>query len=128
MLNKKTIFYDLNHSRSQRGATTILLAFFVMNVLLLISLAAASIAILNIKMLEGIADPVLAFYAADAAAEKCLYELRVLADGSGCGADPGSTSASLYGGTVIPVATRAGNIITSVGKFKETQRKVEVSF
>jgi len=125
MLNKKTI-QKLSYFKAQKGATTIMLAFFIMNVLLITSLTTASIMIFDIKMSAEIANSIPAFYAADSAAEKCLYQARILADNLECNANPGSTSVSLYGGTVVTGATRVGSVITSVGQFVGTQRKVEI--
>ena len=127
MLNEK-IKNKWECSNLQKGATTILLAFFIMSILLIISLTAAGIMIFDIKMSAEIANSMSAFYAADAAAEKCLYQARILSDGTGCNPDPGSTSVSLYGGTVVPVATRTDGTIRSTGQFQGTQREVELNW
>jgi len=128
MSSRKTII-DTKYFNGQKGATTILLAFFVMNVLLITSLTAASVMIFDIKMSADIANSIPAYYAADAAAEKCLYQMRIIDDGiTGCSADGGSASVSLYSGTVMPSATRASSKINSIGQYKGTQRKVEVSW
>lgn len=126
---KGKVSKKFTYFKTQKGATTILLAFFVMNVLLITSLTAANVMVFNIKMSADIANSIPAYYAADAAAEKCLYQMRIIVDGvTGCSADGGLTSVSLYGGTVTPVATRASSKITSVGQYKGTQRKVEISW
>ncbi len=121
MSSKKTIFNGLNRAESQRGATAILLSFFVMNILLLVSLTAASIMVFNIKMSAEIADSVPAFYAADAGSEGCLYQTRIL--GFGCG-----FNMSLGNSATVNAWGVAGNKINSRGTYKAASRTIEVSW
>ena len=112
---------------SQRGATTILLAFFVMGILLMMALAAASIMVYQIQMSKEIANSVVAFYAADAGAEKCLYQARKGAAGEGC-AEIGNLVQMTLGNSAVSQAVRNGDgKIVSSGSFGGTKRSVELS-
>lgn len=122
MFNKKIIFSELGQAGYQRGATAILLAFFIMNILLLVSLTAASIMIFNIRMSAEIADSVPAFYAADAGSELCLYQMRILGSGF-C-----SVSATLSNGATISASNTAGNKINSKGTYKAASRNIEIAW
>jgi len=112
---------------NQKGATTILIAFFVMNVILMIAFSAAGVMIYEIKMSQTIADSVPAFYAADAGAEKCLFEARRLEDGAGCNTIGGEAAIILdNGGTAT--AARSANQIESNGTYADTKRSVEITW
>ncbi|MFH1712567.1 MAG: hypothetical protein ABH896_00040 [Candidatus Jacksonbacteria bacterium] len=121
MSNKKTIFYGSGHLGAQRGATTILLAFFIMNVLLLISLTAANIMIFDIRMSAEIANSVPAFYAADAGSEWCLYQVRILE------AVPCSVAKTLSNGATFN-ATSGANLVNSAGTYGNIKRDIEVTW
>lgn len=113
--------------QEQKGATTILLAFFVMNVLLIIGLTAGSVMMLDIKMSAEIANSIPAFYAADAAAEKCLYQARYLSDNLECNRNVGAASVSLTNGASA-TASRQNVRINAAGNFGQTRRSLELSW
>ena len=125
MRNQKLKFPKLNF-KEERGATTILLSFFVMSTLLMIALTAASIMIYQIQMSKEIANSVPAFYAADAGAEKCLYQARLEVDE--CAVIGGSVSSVLDNGAQFSATRSAGNKIISWGIFNNTKRQVEITW
>lgn len=63
----------------ERGATTIIIAVLITSVILTIALAATAIIVSEINMSQQLADSIPAYYAAEAGAEKCLYQARCAA-------------------------------------------------
>ncbi len=124
------MFNKLKKIFSQRGATTILLAFFVMSVLLMMALTAAGIMIYQIQMSKEAASSVPAFFAADAGAEKCLYQARKLATNSGddCTKQGQTIEILLDNGARGFAEWKAENQIQAWGFFGSTQRQVELSW
>ena len=115
--------------KNQRGATTVLIAFFVMSAILMIAFSAAGIMIYEIKMSQTVANSVPAFYAADAGAEKCLYEARRLDEGSGgCSSIGGTTSISLSNGATVTATRKTVNKIESSGNYSDTKRSIETNW
>ena len=97
-----------------------MLAFFIMNILLLVSLTAASITIYDIKMSAEIADSVPAFYAADAGSELCLYQVRI--SGIVC-----SAAMTLSNGATVSASSDANKVLSG-GIYKNVSRKIEVTW
>lgn len=120
---------ELNRlSDDQRGATAILLAFFVMNILLMMALTTAGIMIYQIQMSKEIANSVPAFYAADAGAEQCLYQVRRGAPGVGCANVGGSVLVNLGNGASGQATLSSSNKINAFGVFGGTRRSVELTW
>lgn len=115
-----------NNLRSQSGATTILLAFFVMSVLLMMALTAASIMIYQIQMSKETANSIMAFYAADAGAEKCLYQARKGEAGVGCAVSDVFIQLTLNNTATAQASVSSGDKIISSGSFGGTRRNVEL--
>jgi len=114
----------------EQGATTIMLAFFVMSALLMVSLTASGIMIYQIQMSRDIANSIPAFYAADAGAEECLYQARKEVDNQECNKNNGDLSPSpgiLSNGAQFD-ANRQNKTITAWGTFGGTRRKVELTW
>ena len=106
---------------SQQGAISILLAVLLLAELSIIGLGISLLAIQQLKLSGQVGQSVVAYYAAEAGAERCLYEAR---KGTGsCPAigslDNGASYATTYNGT---------DTITSIGQFKSTNRKVELTW
>ncbi|MBU3901269.1 hypothetical protein KKF25_01350 [Patescibacteria group bacterium] len=120
---------ELNRlSDDQRGATAILLAFFVMNILLMMALTTAGIMIYQIQMSKEIANSVSAFYAADAGTEQCLYQVRRGAPGVGCANVGGSVLVNLGNGASGQATLSSSNKINAFGVFGGTRRSVELTW
>ena len=62
--------------QNQKGATSVLIVTFILSIILLVSLSAATIMLAEIKMSRQLTDSIPAFYAADSGAERCLYQAR----------------------------------------------------
>jgi hypothetical protein len=108
-----------------KGAVTILLSVLLLSILLVIGLGVSALMLQQIKLSGQIGKSVVAFYAADSGAEKCLYDVRQLSAGS-CpysgvplDFDSQATYTTSYNGT---------NQITSIGQFRGAGRKVELSW
>lgn len=110
---------------AQRGAISIILAILLLNVVTVVGLTIALLIFQQLKMSGQTGRSVVAFYAANAGAERCLY--RVRKDGEidcpftdeALDFDPNAMYTTVYNGS---------NQITSVGRFGITSRKVELSW
>lgn len=112
----------------QRGQTAILMALFVLSVLILIALAASGVMVMEIKMTRQISDSVPAFYAADAGAERCLYQARRGAAGDPCFASPYTpiNNITLGNNATFSVIRVSDKEIDATGDYLQTTRSVEV--
>lgn len=130
--------------KNQKGAATILIAYFILMILLLVSLTAATIIVFEIRMSREIANSIPAFYAADAGAERCLFQTRCAVSGSpsaeciaevgsglngGCASVGNSINFTLDNTAQVTQAKRTlNNQIQSNGLFSGTNRKVELDW
>lgn len=112
---------------AERGATTLIITFFVLTTILMIALTAASVMVFEIRMAKEIGDSIPAFYASDAAAEKCLYQARRLDDDLECNRTVGATSVTLDNGASA-TAERQNARINASGTFAQTRRSVELDW
>lgn len=113
---------------NQRGQASILLAFLVLTVVLTIGLGLSALAFKQIKTMREVSFSVEALYAADAGAEKCLYQVRQEI-GSGCDVSGGgTTSMELSPGLSFIAKKEAGLLINSKGTYKTTSRKIELTW
>lgn len=107
----------------QKGAISIILALIILSATLVISLGVAGLMIAQSKMAIQASKSIKAFYAADAGAEWCLYQLR---KGEDCLLPPG---APLDNGATWEVAVQDGVkswTIQSTGRYGDTSRRIEV--
>lgn len=112
----------------QRGASAILLSFFVLSVILLIALTAAAIMIYELKMSREIAYSIPAFFAADAGAEQCLYQVRNLSsDGCGVAGNP-AIQVDLSNGATVEFERQIPNQAISRGTYLGVNRKIEIDW
>jgi hypothetical protein len=141
-------YLSLIKFRGQKGAMAILFSFFVLIIVMLISLTVASVMAFEIKMTREIANSTPAFYAADAGAERCLYQSRCgllvtptpeCTDAAeiGAGLDQGCATVGsaialpyvLGNGARVTEAIRSlSNQIVAQGFYSSTNRKVEISW
>lgn len=119
---------------NQEGQTAIILALLVLSVILTISLGLSALALNQIKTMRAVSFSVEALYAADAGAEKCLYDVR-RGTGQGCDGAGGTRAGSLDNGSTYSVekTVDTGQIppvdyIRSLGQYQTTSRKVELSW
>lgn len=110
---------------SQKGAASILLSVLILSSLLAIGLGISALMFQQIKMSGQSGQSVVAFYAADAGAERCLYEVRKNAAVS-CP----YTDISLDFNSLAKYTTtyNGSDTITSIGQFMDANRKVELSW
>jgi len=115
---KKNIF-------QQQGAISILLAVLLLAELSVISLGIATLTIKQIRMSGQVGQSVVAYYAAEAGAERCLYDIRK----SGAVSCPYTdVSLSFDSNAKYSTSYNGSDTITSIGQFKDTNRKVELSW
>lgn len=120
-------FLQKTLKEKQQGAMEILLSILVLNVMLIIGLGISVLMLSQIKMTTETGQSVVAFYAADAGAELCLYQARIGSEA--CSSAGGVVSGTLLGGRAFYSAVRANdNKITSFGQSGKTSRKVELTW
>lgn len=118
----------------QQGDISIFIAILLLSQLLVIGLGVSFLILNQLKMSVQTSQSVLAFYAADSGAERCLLQVRK-ATGTGCD-DPDAfpsrtTSGTLTNGSSYTAEYFPGlRQITSIGRdySQKTTRKVEVTW
>ena len=108
--------------KTKQKGVSLYLALLIMAILLSIGLGISAILFGQIKIIRGIGDSVVAFYAADTGIEEVLYKgsdvSGVLENGASY-----STQILLSG----PGCTAPNYCIKSVGIFKESRRAIEIT-
>lgn len=117
MRNLKSLIFNL---KSNRGVS-LYLALLIMTVLLSIGFGISAILFSQIKIIRGIGDSVVAFYAADTGIEEVLYRGGAVSGNLENGASY-STRVLAPG----PDCTATNYCIISKGSFKETKRAIEI--
>src|SRR3989339_279901 len=92
-MNKRKKLKKLN---SQAGDTAILTTVLILSAVLSLGLILTGAVIKNLSLSFDFRDSIRALYAADAASEKCLYEIKIRS--GDCAATGGITSVSLSNG------------------------------
>jgi len=109
----------------QKGVISILLSILILSVVLVIALGISFLMLQQIKMSGQIGHSVVAFYAAEAGAERCLYEVRK----NGASSCPFSDVPLDFNSNAKYSTSYNGlNTITSIGQFFGTSRKVELTW
>lgn len=113
--------------QTSKGATAILLTVLILSGILIIGLAVASLMMAEIKMAGQVGQSVPAYYAADAGAERGLYEVLnktgpIYNNGQG----QNLVSVTLDNGASYEVIWDGGAKLTSLGKYQQTRRKIEI--
>lgn len=109
-------------TNNQKGVS-LLLTLLIMAALLVIALAVSRLSLGEIKLARDIPSSLIAYYAAEAGIERAIYEERIQGGASNisdCSVNLDNQSS--YGTQV------AGNIIRSIGCYKNIRRAIEVSF
>ena len=115
---------------SQKGAVSIILAVLLLSVLLVIGLGISILMIQQIKMSGQAGRSVVAYYAAEAGAEKCLYEVRKN-EAVSCPDDANWVqldTVSPFNEAYYKTTYNGSDTIESTGRFRGTTRKVEASW
>ena len=114
-----------NHQlQTTNKGVSLYLALMIMFILIAIGLGVSLIIVSQMKMIRGMADSVVAFYAADTGIEKSLY--LNLKEGQSGAIDP----AEPVGGATYKVIAEISGLTKSwksVGAFSGTKRAVEIS-
>ena len=109
----------------QKGVITILLSVLILGVVSVITLGISFLMFQQIKLSRQIGHSVVAFYAADAGAERCLYEVRKNGAGACLFND---VQLDFDGNAKYSTSYDGSDEITSIGQFIDTSRKVELTW
>ena len=110
--------------KNSKKGVSLYLALMIMFILLAIGLGVSLIIVSQMKMMKGMGDSVIAFYAADTGIERALYEKRVNnVDWSGFGTVGGADYTVDY--IVGPPATWKSK--GSFGSFAKVKRAIEIT-
>lgn len=117
----------------QKGATAILLSVLVLSSLLVIGLGYPTLIIIQLKMSRAVKESTQAFYAADAGAELCLYQVKKgISEGCFSTTNGGSIAGTLLinGATYSAESQKTGPTwtINSLGQYGATSRKIFISW
>ena len=108
--------------KNSKKGVSLYLALMIMFILLAIGLGISLIIVSQMKMMKGMGDSVVAFYAADTGIEHSLYNKRVKGE-------TGEISDTPLGEASYEITKIFGeNIWQSVGTFKGVKRAVEISY
>lgn len=121
------------YKNKNKGAVSILLSLLVLSGLLIIGSGVSYLMIGQIKMSSEAGRSVVALYAADAGAEKCLYQIRK-EEGVGCDGLAKNITGTVgdegfeadYDTTYYDAESPVH--IRSLGQFGEVSRKLELEF
>ena len=126
------MFIKKMFKNSQKGVS-IFLAVLLISVLLAIGIGIAAILVAQMRMLKGMGDSVIAFYAADTGVERVLYEDPDFGDPPTEQILEGSlANGATYRVTKIPKPSCPPPLpqnycIKSIGTFKDVRRAIEVT-
>jgi len=115
--------YQRQSASSNKGVS-ILLTVLIMSVILAIGLGLSIILIQQTKMMVGIGNSVVAFYAADSGIEKSLYDI-LKKGGTGNVSENWGLNYG-YQVTVTPCGSKS--CVKSIGTYRETKRAIEVEY
>ncbi len=116
----------LRSTNKKRGAAAILLAVLIASVVLLIGMSMSSIVISELKLSRGIGESIVAIYAADSGAEKCLFNIKN--DIAPC-RDLNITDSGVLDNQATYQVVRTGSTsLTSLGVSRGISRKVQLSW
>jgi hypothetical protein len=111
-------FSIFNFQFSKKGVS-LYLALVIMFILIAIALGVSLIIVSQMKMMKGVGDSVVAFYAADTGIEQTLYQVRV---GGGWSGDISGS----VGGASYYVTSPASDTYRSKGGFANVKRAIEI--
>jgi len=112
----------------QKGIS-LYIAFMVMTILLAIALGLSTIFISQTKMLKGMGNSVIAFYAADAGIEKILMNRTSPSDIPETLLSNGATyQVIVTAGGTRDCSAQNNYCIKSIGTYQETRRAIEIIY
>jgi len=118
----------LKNLNSEEGVVSIIFGILLLSMLLVISSTVFILMFQQLKMSRQTGYSVVAFYAAEAGAEKCLYQIRNNT-GAGCDISGGGTINEIFSNQANYQTVYNGSTeINSVGRFLGTTRKVKLTW
>lgn len=120
--------FKLNRKGGEEGAISILLSLLMLSMLLSIGLGVSVLMFQQIKMTIQSGQSVVAFYAADAGAEECFYQVN---QETTIGCDDGLTatiSCSLDNGATCSAEYDGEGSIISTGRYGNADRALELNW
>ena len=105
----------------QKGVS-LYLAVVIMSILSAVVLGLVSLSISGIKMVSGLENSVMSFYAANTGIEHSLYSIRKQGELGEVSGDLGEANYS------VSVSSNDEEIIKSVGTYRGTKRVIEVRY
>jgi len=117
-----------------RGQVAIILSIMILSMLLAIALGISTLLVQQLQLTRDMGDSVIAFYAADSGAEKCLYDIWNGKTGAtSCYIDDNhgrTVTQTLQANPLIQftVTFNAPGNIQSRGDYKSTSRKLDLNF
>jgi len=113
----------MNNGLSQKGAVSIVLAVLLLSILLVIGLSVSALMLQQIRLSGQSGQSVIAFYAAEAGAERCLYEVRKGSNSCFWIDEPLDIPLTKYS-----VDYNGTNLIESRGEHGRTVRRLELGW
>jgi uncharacterized protein (UPF0333 family) len=112
---------------SQKGATSILFGLLLLGMLFVISLTISILMLQQVKLSRQSGLSVVAFYAAESGAEKCLFQIK---NSTGVGCDNTGQISDILDNLASYEAEydSVNSKITSSGYFKGANRKIEIDW
>ena len=118
----------LKNINFQKGAVSILFSILLLSLLMIISSSIFILMFQQMKMSRQTGHSVVAFYAAESGAERCLYQVRNNTE-TGCDILGGGTISGILSSQANYQTTYNGsNEINSVGKYLEAARKLRLTW
>lgn len=120
--------FNINH-KNQKGVA-LYLTMMILSVLMAVILTMISMAISQIKVIHTLNDSIIAFYAADTGIERVLYAIFQEGYVPSKGECPLSYGGILENGATyeVCVSDNSASVIFSTGSYKETKRRIEITF
>ena len=113
---------------SQKGAVTVVLTVMILNVLLVIGLGVGVLIFQQIKSSLQAGESVIAFYAAETGAERCLYEIRQNSADNCPYTDISLDFDSRAVYTTVYDESVSSTTMSSIGQYLNISRKIELNW
>ena len=118
----------LKNINFQKGAVSILFSILLLSLLMIISSSIFILMFQQMKMSRQTGHSVVAFYAAESGAERCLYQIRNNT-GTGCDVIGGGTISDTFSSQAnYQTIYNGSDEINSVGKYLEATRRLRLSW
>jgi hypothetical protein len=112
----------LNINMFKQKGVSLYLAIVIMSILSAVVLGLIALSISGIKIVSGLENSVMSFYAANTGIEHSLYNIRKQ---GGTGEVSGFLEETNYN---VSVDVSTTTVIRSIGTYRETKRVIEVSY